>query len=356
MVGTQHTQAGDGRGRLPFVVLACASLALWLSVAAAARAEDAPAAAKAPTPAVAMRTAATAFLASLPKAQRAQAARPWHDRSRTRWSGFPGRRTGVAWRELGAAQRKTARALLVTGLGERGLRHHEGVVRLEGILRAQEARQVRRNPSWRHPELYVFTVFGTPGATGTWGWRFEGHHQSWNFTITGERVGITPRFLGANPATVARGPHKGLRVLGAEEDAGRRVLAALDDKSYESTWRMPTAVISVGVPEVRPSGNPDLRKKPRAGLKLSMMSKAQQEAVWALIETWARGLHPALGKRIVAEARATRPGDLHFVWMGRAQGNCYYRVHGDTVHLEFSKLGNHVHSVWRDPRGDFVAR
>ena len=37
-----------------------------------------------------------------------------------------------------------------------------------------------------------------------------------------------PVFLGANPAEVREGPKKGLRILGAEEDAARALLQALD--------------------------------------------------------------------------------------------------------------------------------
>jgi hypothetical protein len=48
----------------------------------------------------------------------------------------------------------------------------------------------------RDAENYFVSIFGTPDAHGTWGFRWEGHHCSQNFTIVdGVLVGSTPSFL-----------------------------------------------------------------------------------------------------------------------------------------------------------------
>ena len=78
----------------------------------------------------------------------------------------------------------------------------------------------------RDPELYYFTVFGTPGDKAAWGWRVEGHHLSQNFTIAnGTLTSWTPDFYGANPAEVMSGPRQGLRVLSARGRQGVRPVA-----------------------------------------------------------------------------------------------------------------------------------
>lgn len=243
-----------------------------------------------------------------------------------------------------------AEALLRTGLSERGLAILSGVRTLEGILRKQEAGRVRLDRDWRDPGLYVLAIFGAPTPTTTWAWRLEGHHGSWNFTLAGERISLTPRFQGANPATVRGGPHDGLRLLGPEEDAARHVLAGLD-----AAGRARAVVSTRAPPMPQPSGNPDLTRERRRGVALGTLTAAQQARVWALVETWAAALHPTLAAAELARARATRPGALHFAWMGglRAGAPCFFRVHGDTLHIEYGRSGNHVHSVWRDPAGDF---
>ena len=72
----------------------------------------------------------------------------------------------------------------------------------------------------------------------------EGHHLSFNFTIVGGKVAATtPLFMGANPHEVRQGPRAGLRPLGAEEDLGRELLAALDE------GRRAKAIIGKEAPE-----------------------------------------------------------------------------------------------------------
>src|SRR6202023_4416429 len=86
-----------------------------------------------------------------------------------------------------------------------------------------------REPT-RDPDLYFFTFFGEPAADGTWawGWRYEGHHCSQNWTIVnGKSIGSSPQFFGANPAEVHDGPMKGTRVLSAEEDLRRSLIKSL---------------------------------------------------------------------------------------------------------------------------------
>ena len=66
----------------------------------------------------------------------------------------------------------------------------------------------------------------------TWGWRVEGHHVSLHFTVVnGTLVASSPSFFGSNPAEVREGPKKGLRILGAEEDAARALLQSLDARA-----------------------------------------------------------------------------------------------------------------------------
>ena len=53
------------------------------------------------------------------------------------------------------------------------------IMSLEEILRDQE----KGKGPVRDPDLYFISIFGKPSATGTWGWRVEGHHLAINFTV-----------------------------------------------------------------------------------------------------------------------------------------------------------------------------
>src|SRR5439155_1670814 len=97
------------------------------------------------------------------------------------------------------------------------------IMSLESILKDQEkSGAMVRNPAW-----YFFTVFGTPGAKGKWGWRVEGHHLSLNFTMEDNQVAAaTPYFFGANPAVIKTGTKKGTSVLPEAEDYARALFVS----------------------------------------------------------------------------------------------------------------------------------
>src|SRR5207237_3094016 len=100
---------------------------------------------------------------------------------------------------------------------------------IERLQRQQTPPRQGATPLVRDPEKYFFSIFGTPSAKDTWGWRVEGHHVSLNFTVVnGTLVAGSPSFFGSNPAEVREGPRKGTRILAAEEDAARDLLTSLD--------------------------------------------------------------------------------------------------------------------------------
>ena len=149
---------------------------------------------------------------------------------------FP--RKGLLVRDMNPKQRGLLHDLLKTALSQRGYLTATSIMDLETVLKALEAAQRAAGPQpppgqllERDPEKYFFSIFGTPTPTqkATWGWRVEGHHVSLHFTVVnGTLVASSPTFFGSNPAEVREGPKKGLRILGAEEDAARALLQSLD--------------------------------------------------------------------------------------------------------------------------------
>ena len=181
----------------------------------------------------AMAAAATKFLASLTPEQRKQATFDFSSDERLHWHFIPTEtfpRKGLTIKEMNESQRGLAHDLIKAGLSQRGYLTATSIMDLEEVLGALEAAQraaaaqpPRNAPLVRDPERYFFSVFGAPSTRDTWGWRVEGHHVSLHFTVVnGTLVAGAPTFFGSNPAEVREGPKKGLRILGAEEDAARR--------------------------------------------------------------------------------------------------------------------------------------
>ncbi|MAG54749.1 MAG: hypothetical protein CMJ83_00505 [Planctomycetes bacterium] len=181
------------------------------------------------TPTPDMSAAASAWLASLDADLRKQGTRPFEDPERKNWHFVPKQREGVSLKEMNAAQRKAAHALLRSAVSDTGYLKASAVFGLETVLREMAEKRGRR-ADHRDSELYWFIVFGDPRGKTPWGWRVEGHHLSLNFSSVGNHVlGFAPVFFGANPATVPEGPRTGFRLLGNEEDTARALWSSLTD-------------------------------------------------------------------------------------------------------------------------------
>ena len=143
-----------------------------------------------------MLTAADAFLAGLSAPQRSKALFTFEDTERINWHFVPRARRGLPLKEMSAGQRELARGILRAGLSQRGYLTASTIIDLELVLR-----EMGENPTFRDPELYYFSIFGTPSRTAPWGFRAEGHHLSLNFTLVRDTlIATAPAFFGANPA------------------------------------------------------------------------------------------------------------------------------------------------------------
>ena len=298
-----------------------------------------------------MAAAAQALLASLDKDQRARITWRFDSEERFNWHFVPRDRQGLPLAAMSESQRRAAFALLRAGLSESGHRKVEGIRVLEAVLR-----EIEKNAR-RDPEQYFFTIFGEPGAD-SWGWRYEGHHVAQNWTIVGGKAtATTPAFLGTNPAEVRDGPHKGLRILSAEEDLARALVASL------TPAQLAQAVTSQSAPPDILTGNS--RRAAiidRKGLAAEAMTTEQRQLLMTLIEEHASVQAPGLADQRLARVRKEAPADLLFAWAGpvaKAPGNGhYYRVQGRTFLIEYDNTqndANHQHVVWRDFAGDFGA-
>ena len=311
----------------------------------------------------AMAKSATAFLDSLTPEQREKAADPLDSPDRTHWNFIPTNqfpRQGLPLKEMTEPQRKLAHALLQTALSQRGYTTTTTIMtELEAILRDTEAAARAAKPGGgagmvRDPELYFFTVFGTPGAKGRWSWRVEGHHVSLHFTIAdGAMVVAAPTFWGTNPAEVREGPRKGFRTLDKEQDAGRALIMALDDaqkKTATFAEVAPTDILTKTEVVVNPLNPP--------GLAASEMTAKQRELLMQLIDVYTGQMTADIAAERQAEYKKAGVEKIAFAWAGPvAPGERhYYRVQGPTFVIEFDNTqnnGNHIHSVWRDFDSDF---
>ena len=297
-----------------------------------------------------MLDSASAYLSSLNREQKAAGVFALDNMDeRTHWLYTPFPRKGLTLREMTSEQRALAEALVSAGLASQGLIKAHTIMSLDQILYIAEKNE---GPE-RDPSKYYLSIFGEPSEHGAWGYRFEGHHLSLNYTVVDGKIASTPSFFGSNPAEITDGHRKGLRVLAREEDLGRKLLdslsdaqraiAVVDPKPYED-------MLTTNSRKAALNGQPN-------GLPFAQMTATQKEALEALVAEYANDFPPDIAEKRIEQLRRVQ-GNLFFAWSGgiKPGERHYYRIQTPEFLIEFDKAqedGNHIHSVWRDYKNDW---
>lgn len=313
-----------------------------------------------------MADAAKSFLGTLDDGQKQKASFKFDDKKRLAWFFTPQQnkernytRVGVRFEEMSAEQKTAALALLKTGTSKSGFEQATTIMSLEGILKDLEGEKgaMVRNTGW-----YFVSIFGEPSNTGSWGWRFEGHHMSLNYTLDkGEVVTATPMMFGANPAEVKAGERKGLRTLPAVEDQARALIKSLTDEQakvakqptpegYEKKW------------EIK-ENNPRADVGDAVGVSADKLSAEQRGTLMKLLQAYADRMPEDLAAIEMKRAKDTDPAKMFFAYTGSpVPGEPYtYRVYAPEFVVEFLNVqadsaknaANHIHSAWRRLPADF---
>jgi hypothetical protein len=324
-----------------------------------------------------MAGAAVAFLGTLDAEQRPVASWPFPaDDERRRWFYTPTDHGGIVLGDLQPRQERLAMQLVATGLSRPGFVTVSAIMGLENILDELEG----FTASWgfergRDPARYYLQVFGDPASDSAWSWRFGGHHVSiQHVVVDGAVVASTPCFLGSDPASAPLlGPHP-LRPLAGAEDLARDLVQSLDDvpPPLADIWRrrfdgeLGERVVQIQEQAERRAGlRPEhldalrLTSTPK-GISASTLRPAQQELLRRVLDVYVGRIPDELAEAEAAKYAGERLHALSFAWAGgiAAGEPHYYRIQGPRLLVEYDNTqrdANHVHSVWRDPEGDFGA-
>jgi len=304
-----------------------------------------------------MSDAASELIASLNSEQTSAATFSLNTDEHLRWHFVPDEifaRNGLPLGAMTDDQQQLARQLLQTGLSQRGYLTASAIIELERVLAVLEPNGRFR----RDNENYRVSIFGEPSASGTWAWRFEGHHLSLHFQIVaGDLTVSTPSFFGSNPAHVteaAQTPEQeNQRVLGAREDAGRALVSSMSEAQKAQ------AVLPGAAPrDIATGASFPIDPLTPAGIQASELTSAQLQALRDLISVYSSAMTEEIARKRWARIEADGIEAVSFAWAGPLEVGepHYYRVQGPSFLIEYDNVqngANHVHSVWRDFDGDF---
>jgi len=289
-----------------------------------------------------------AWLTGLEPDKRKAASFAWNGPEWRGWNyfGFPSViKPGLRLEQMSAAQKDAAWDLLAVVMSPEGIKKAKNVMILQDVLaeRGDGAGE-------RSSEKFSFSVYGTPGEAGTWGFRLEGHHLHQSVAVRdGQIVSVTPSSFSSNPNRVTSGSRAGLTTLQGEEALARRLIGDLSPQLQAKARISNTPANNI----LSYAGRERANTK-KVGLAAAEMSSAQRDLIWQLIETYT--VDHMAGPLAATQKTRVRSGDrdaVHFAWTGpntpeRAFG---YRLIGDGFVIEFGSVdpaAQHLHTIYHD--------
>lgn len=301
---------------------------------------------------------ALTFLNSLPPELRAQTNFSLNDEERYTMYYVPIARKGPTFHDFNETQKSAALQLLRASLSEEGYRKTNEIRELENVLiRIENDNYLMPDGKLRRDPLnYHFSIFGSPSPTEIWGWRFEGHHISLNFTSNeGTLWSGTPFFFGSNPGIVKAEGAPDRQVLKQETELGFELINAL---SKEQLSKAKFSEVAPG--DIITQNKRKIEGIETKGIAFNELTPNQQQLFMQLLEAYIGNYIFEFSETFREKIRNAGFDNLHFAWAGGLQPGManYYRIHGPMLLIEYDNTqnnANHIHTVIRDLTNDYAA-
>ena len=301
-------------------------------------------------------SAANAFLATLSDDEKKQALLPLNDPERQKWTNVPTKATdgGIRLGDLTKPQLEQAVAFLSTVLSENGYLMARNIMLADDLLIKNENRAKRRGGLGA--ANYWIAIFGTPSETEPWGVQWDGHHVAVNLTIVGEKMTLSPAFIGTQPHKFMLGEQE-ITPMKNEIAWAVALMESLDKKQRKQ------AIINTKRGRMQAGAGKDGYIPPAKGLPCKDLTEAQLAQLLKLVGLWVDDLpaKPAAARMKELEGQLKK---AHFAWYGPfAPGSdASYHLVGPEIILEYTgqDLGgnplDHIHSVYRNPANEYGAQ
>jgi hypothetical protein len=264
------------------------------------------------------------------------------------------------------AQRKLVHRILSASLSSQGYLKATGIMHLDELINRfydslyykkelpDSSYTFVKSLLWS-PRNYFFALFGQPGDA-QWGYKLEGHHLSINFTFVGDKLSVTPFFIGTDPAEYLNSEYAGWRVLGQEEDLGIKLINSFTEAQLKK------AIMSGEAPgDIITGAESGKRLIDYWGIKGTELDKSQKSILLYIIREFVFNME--YDKAVIEYEKIVKAGidNIYFGWIGglKEKEAHYFVLNGPTFLIEFDNNGgprksaNHIHAIWREKGNEY---
>ena len=313
--------------------------------------------------------AATEFLNSLTREQRDKVLYPVDSDEWRRWGNTrPYVRDGIGFDELTEGQRDRAFDMMRAALSAKGFATSRDIMRLNESL-AELSGNRHLLSEW----FYWLTIMGEPSDTQPWGWQIDGHHLIINYFVLGNRVVMSPVFMGSEPVFADGGAYRGTTALVAEREKAFALYASLTAQQREAALladhELPEPPgINFGRTSIEMGS--DNAVLPYEGIRADSLSDEQRAILLGVIEAFITHNRESYADIRMRQIES-HLDETHFAWNGwdaslGSEDLFFFRIQSPVVIIEFDHQGTidipgepddipirqHIHSIVRAPNGN----
>lgn len=301
-----------------------------------------------------MVAAAAALKEVLSSDERAQCFLPAKSDERSKWTNVPprGNEGGLRLGDLKEGPLEKVADFLATILSAQGYQKARTIMMADDLLLRPGTAEKRGGFGTAN---YWLLVFGEPSLEKPWGLQLDGHHVAYNVTIVGEKVTMSPSFIGTQPYLFK---YKGEEIepMAKEFALGFELMALLSEEQKAK------AIVGDKRGRIKAGAGKDGLIPEAVGLCCGELNEAQTAILKALILTWVGDMPekvvPARLKEISSELDKT-----YWSWSGPTEmgSDASYHLYGPSLIIEFAgqNLGgnprDHLHSIYRNPKNEYGA-
>lgn len=294
--------------------------------------------------------AARKFIDTLDEGQKKRVSLQLDDPERRKWTNLPAAEDAGGLR-LGNCEPQQVEAfcqMMATLLSE------QGYAKMCNIMLADDQliKGGRARPGLG-TEYFAVVLFGEPSATKPWGFQLDGHHVGFNLAIEGEKLTMSPSFIGTQPEAFHLADKK-VRPLAGEIDGAFALINSLDAELQKQ------AIVDPKRGNLRSGPGTDGQVPEPLGVSCAGFTEAQQESLLKLIAQWVNDLPPDQAKLRMEQLRE-EVDQMHFAWHGptKLKSDVSYAIQGPSLIIEYTcqDLGgnppDHLHTMYRDPTNEY---
>lgn len=316
-----------------------------------------------------IKSAANNLIQTLNPVQKKMALLSFTDTARIQWNNLPiglRARAGISIGNMTEEQRRLLHRILSVSLSSQGYLKATGIMHLDNLLNMfvdtayyrkeidASLKKFLTDLQWTHRNYYL-AFFGNP-SDSNWGYKIEGHHLSVNYTFTGDKISVTPWFIGTDPAEMSITEYAGWRVLGQEEDLGIKLIQLLTPAQQKK------ATMNTEVPADMITGTETGKRLiDYWGIKASELNPEQKAVLEYIIREYVFNMEYDKATEEFNKILKAGIDNIYFGWIGPYDEKKahYFIVNGPTFLIEFDNAGgprrdgNHIHTIWREKGNEF---